>query len=98
MQIPDKFFGLNRERNIFDDPFEIPQEQLVCIVSNIVKINQKDLIQQSGIEFQIGEWFVSQGSCSNIIVHGPFKTCEAAFDFSFEKLNAVRFMSLLQFS
>lgn len=89
-----RFLGFNRLQSKDEFPGEMPEDALVCLVSNIVMLNQGALCLQSGLTFQIGDWFVSTGKHESTVVHGPFLTVEAAFEFARTSFNAVRFMAL----
>lgn len=47
-------------------------DDIVCMVSNIIQENLEPVSQQSGIDFQLGEWFVSVGAHAAAVVHGPY--------------------------
>ena len=95
---PEQFFGYSRERRPDESPFEVSEDGLVCMVSRITSVNLEVARQQSGLDFQLGDWFCSTGAHSETVVHGPFKTAQDAFDFAHSEVGAVRFMSLPQWS
>ncbi|MFZ6780412.1 hypothetical protein ACO0LD_26580 [Undibacterium sp. Ji83W] len=89
-----RFLGFNRLQSKDEFPGDVPEDALVCLVSNIVMLNQDALCQQSGLKFQIGDWFVSTGKHENTVIHGPFLTVEVAFEFARINFDAVRFVAL----
>lgn len=91
---PEQFFGYNKERGPEESPFEISEDGLICMVSRITEENLEVARQESGISFQLGEWFCSTGAHNKTVVHGPFKTSEDAFEFARLEAGAIRFMSL----
>jgi len=95
---PEQFFGYNRERRPDESPFEITEDGLVCMVSRITRVNWEVARQESGLDFQLGDWFCSTGAHSETVVHGPFKTVEDAFEFARVGAGAIRFMSLPEWS
>lgn len=90
---PVMYFGYDRQRREDESPFEISQDGLVCMVSNIAQDNQKPLQESTGIDFQMGQWFASSGVHGNTVVKGPFGDAYAAMDFSKANFGAVRFNS-----
>lgn len=95
---PEQFFGYNRERRPEESPFEVSEDGLICMVSRITTENFEVARQETGINFQLGEWFCSTGAHSETVVHGPFKTGEDAFEFARLEAGAVRFVSLPEWS
>lgn len=95
---PEQFFGYNRERKPEESPFEISEDGLVCMVSRITKANLEIARKESGLDFQLGDWFCSTGAHSETVVHGPFKTVEEGLEFARLKAGAIRFMSLPEWS
>lgn len=89
-----RYLGFNRKRSEGDLPWDTPEDALACMVSNIVAANLGPVSQQSGLNFQIGEWFVSVGAHESTVVHGPFATTELAFEFARINFNTVRFVAL----
>ena len=64
------------------------------MVSNIVVANRDAVCRQSGLKFQVGDWFVSVGEHENTMVHGPFFRIDEAFEFARINFNTVRFVAL----
>ncbi|MCY0915294.1 hypothetical protein [Massilia antarctica] len=91
-QEPERHFGFNRLRTKDELPSDMPADALVCMVSNIVVANHEALCQQSGLKFQLGDWFVSVGEHAATKVHGPFQTIDEAYEFARINFNAVRFV------
>ena len=89
-----RFVGFNRLRTKDELPFDIPEDALVCLVSNIVSVNHDALCKKAGLKFQIGDWFVSVGKHESSVVHGPFLGMEEALEFARINFNAVRFLQL----
>ena len=89
---PTQYFGYNNDLSSAESPVELPENGMLCMVSDIVDKNKQPLIDETGICFEIGDWFVSE-----IIeghqhkVHGLFKSEEAAFDFGRTNLNVVTY-------
>ena len=94
---PEKFFGYDRERRPDESPFDVSEDGLVCMVSRITSVYLEVARQQSGFDFQLGDWFCSTVAHSETVVHGPFKTVEDAVSFAHSEVGAVRFMSLPTF-
>jgi len=91
---PTQFFGYDRERRSDEDPFDLPQEGMSCMVSEIVEKTVQSLSLETNIEFQVGEWFVSEVIKNHEhIVHGAFSTEGEALDFGRKKLNVVEYRS-----
>lgn len=89
-----EFFGYDRERQSDESPFELPAEGLVCMVANIVEKNRQTLTEQSGIDFALGQWFVSQSNEFNeVTVYGPFADELEALDYGREQLGIVSYLS-----
>lgn len=89
---PERFFGFNSERKPDESPFDMSEEGLVCMISSITKINLRELQEDFGERFQIGQWFCSTGAHNGTVVHGPFNTQEEAFDFAKNEVGAIRFV------
>jgi hypothetical protein len=90
----ERFLGFDRLRTKDERPLDLPEDALVCMASNIAAANQVALREQSGLDFQLGDWFVSSGAHDNTKIHGPFPTVDAAFEFARVNFGAVRFVSL----
>ena len=91
---PTEYFGYNKECQPNESPFELPPEEVVCMVSNIVEKNQKQVIEKSGINFVLGQWFVSQNNDFNeVTVFGPFEDESEALDYGREQLGVVSYRS-----
>lgn len=95
---PEQFFGYDRERKPEESPFEVSEDGLVCMVSRITRENLEVARQESGLDFQLGDWFCSTGAHNETVVHGPFKTVEDAFEFARSEAGAIRFMTLPEWS
>lgn len=89
---PQMWWGYDRERKQHELPVEIPDD-MVCMVSNITTVNQADINRSLGSDFQLGEWFVSTGRHEDSVVHGPFSTMDAAFNYAKDELGAIRFLT-----
>ncbi len=90
---PTTWFGYNREREPNEDPLSIPTKGLLCMISEIIVPNQQAVIDETGIDFNLGDWFLSESL--NIDekddddqlkehehrVHGPFENEESAMTF-----------------
>ena len=89
-----EYFGYDRERQSDESPFELPAEGLVCMVSIIVEKNRQPLIEESGIDFALGQWFVSQyNEFNEVTVYGPFEDESEALDYGREQLGVVSYLS-----
>lgn len=87
---PTMFWGYDREPRRGELPGETPDD-MVCMVSNITPLNQRHLNATAGLDFKLGDWFVSTGRHEDSKVHGPFNTAEKAFDYAKAESGAVRF-------
>lgn len=87
---PEKFFGFTSERKPDESPFEMSEDGLVCMVSSITKMNLREVQEDFGEHFKIGQWFCS--AQNGTVVHGPFDTAEEAFDFAQTKVGVIRFV------
>lgn len=91
---PTEYFGYSKECQPNESPFELPSEGVVCMVSNIVEKNQQQVIETSGINFVLGQWFVSQNNDFNeVTVYGPFEDESEALDYGRERLGVVSYRS-----
>jgi len=88
---PRMFWGYDRERRPGETPFDVPDD-MVCMVSNITPMNQAPVNADTGIDFELGEWFVSTGRCADTVVHGPFDTLNEAFEYARTETGAIRFI------
>lgn len=61
------------------------------MVSNITSYNLEPLRAETGICFEIGQWFVSENSKTSTKVHGPFANEQSCFEFAKENCGAIRF-------
>ena len=93
MEMPDQFFGYNKEAETIEEKMGLSEAGLVCMVAQINRQNIQMACQQSGLDFKIGDWFVSTGAHENTVVHGPFQKMEAAFDYAREKAGAIRMVA-----
>lgn len=88
-----EYFGYDRECQPDESPSELPAEGLLCKVSNIVEKNRRQIIEESGIDFELGQWFVYQyNEFHEVTVYGPFKDEAEALDYTREQLGAVSFL------
>ena len=86
-----QFFGYSTLASPGESPLDLPELGLVCMVSNITSYNLEPLRAETGIYFEIGQWFVSEGSYTSTKVHGPFTDEQSCFEFAKENFDAVRF-------
>lgn len=94
---PEQFFGYDRERRPDESPFEFSDDGLVCMVSSITGQNLDFARQETGKDYKLGDWFCSVGAHDDTVIHGPFENSEIAFNFAYENLSVVRFISAPQF-
>jgi hypothetical protein len=90
--VPIQHFGYDHDLSSCKSPFEIPKNGLVCMVSEVVKKTQQALTEETGIDFNIGDWFVSatiEGHEHE--VHGAFKSEEEALNFGKTECNVVAY-------
>lgn len=86
-----RYFGYSTEGGEDESPFDIPEQGMVCMVSNIIERNREPVSQQTGRDFVVGQWFVSEGGCDTVVVHGPFEAETEALDFAAKQCKAIRF-------
>lgn len=86
-----QFFGYSTEASKNESPFDLPEEGLVCMVSNITEYNREAISKETGRTFELDQWFVSESEHESTIVHGPFDSENVAFDFGKEHCMAIRF-------
>lgn len=86
-----QFFGYSTSAAPGESPFELPELGLVCMVSNIAPCNLEPIKAETGIAFELGDWFVSEGSHDATKVHGPFSDEHECFEFAKANCGAVRF-------
>lgn len=67
------------------------QDDLVCVVGNIVPANQATLSEQTGIDFSVGDWFASMPQGEALAVHGPYENEDEAKTFARSACGAVYF-------
>ena len=77
---PDQYFGYVDEDKIATNSYVLDQDGLVCMVCNVTNVNCDIIREESGKDFQIGDWYFSTGAHANTVIHGPFKDQEDAFN------------------
>lgn len=91
---PEQYFGYNRERSDGESPFDFPAEGMLCMVSIINEQNILPLIEETKINFELGQWFLSENLENHKhIVHGPFNEVESALDFGRVELGVISYRS-----
>ena len=93
MDMPEQFFGYNKEAETLEEKMGVTEKGLVCMIARINAQNIQMARQQSGLDFKLGDWFVSTGAHENTIVHGPFQKVETAFEYAREKTGAIRMVA-----
>ncbi len=88
-----RFFGYDATAPADAGPFDLPQQGLTCMVFRIGPEEFRELRAQMSFAFTEGDWAVSTGAHEQTVVHGPFPTLDAAFDFGRDHAGAVRFFS-----
>jgi hypothetical protein len=89
---PDKYFGYNRERLPGELMSEFPVEDMLCMVSIINEQNIVPIMEETNLNFELGQWFLSEKlEHDKHVVHGPFDEIEAAFDFGRIELGVVSY-------
>jgi hypothetical protein len=86
-----QFFGYSTLASPGESPFDLDVPGMVCMISNIAPCNLKPIRDETGIAFNLGDWFVSVGAHDAITVHGPFPDEEECFEFARANCGAVRF-------
>lgn len=86
-----QFFGYSTDAAKGESAFDLPEDGMVCMVSNITEYNRKAINEETGRVFKLGQWFVSENEHESTIVHGPFDNENTAFDFGKEHCKAIRF-------
>ena len=86
-----QFFGYSTPASPGESPFDLPELGLVCMVSNIAPCNLEPIRFETGIPFELGQWFVSEGSHESTKVHGPFADEQECFEFAKANCRAIRF-------
>lgn len=86
-----QFFGYSTEASPGESPFDLDIPGMVCMISNVAACNLKPIRDETGIPFNLGDWFVSVGSHDAITVHGPFPDEEICFEFAKTNCGAIRF-------
>ena len=77
---PEQYFGYVDTKEISSNEHVLNDKGLVCMVSNVTGLNRDAIKEDSGQDFQFGEWFFSTGAHEDTIVHGPFKDQDSAFN------------------
>lgn len=89
---PIQYFGYDNDLSSTGSPVELPENGMLCMVSEIVDKNKQPLIDETGICFEIGDWFVSEIIKDHEYkVHGSFQNEELALDFGRTELNVVTY-------
>jgi hypothetical protein len=92
---PEQYFGYSRERREDESPFELPSEGMLCMVSIINEQNIADIRAETNINFEIGQWFLSENLQDHkFILHGPFDGIEAAFNFGRIELGVISYRTV----
>ena len=86
----DRFFGYDRQAQTPEERVMVSQTGLVCMVARIHAENIQGVRRETGLDFKLGDWFVSTGAHQNTQVYGPFHALEAAFKFAREEVDAIR--------
>lgn len=86
-----QYFGYDNDSSV-DSFFELPDDGLLCMVSQVVDKDLQDSVNEKGLFFEIGDWFVSEviEGCSYKL-HGPFENEDKALSFGCSELNVVTF-------
>lgn len=91
---PKQFFGFNRECRPDESPFDLSEDGLVCMVSELTALNLDDMKKSTNKDWEVGQWFCSTGAHENTVTHGPFESVEDAFDFAQSKFGSIRFVCM----
>lgn len=84
-----QWYGYDQPSQSGDKPNS--RKGMVCVVGNTTPPNALSLSEQSGIAFEVGQWFVSDGNTANIAIHGPFPSQDVAMRFGRSQYHATRF-------
>lgn len=92
---PRQYFGYAQERQQDEDPFELPDTGMICMVS---EVKNEPLVIETGVVFKVGEWFVSEIIKEHEhIVHGPFDSEVDALEFGSNSLKVKSYRSAPEF-
>ena len=89
----DRFFGYDQEARTPEEQVMVSEVGLVCMVARIDTENVQMVRRQTGLDFKLGDWFVSTGAHQNTKVYGPFRELGAAFEFAREQAGAIRMVA-----
>ncbi len=76
------FFGFQQKTNT-----------VTCMVRQVTESVLYELLETGNSSFNLNDWVLTEGSCDEITVHGPFTTMEEAFNFGNQNLGVERFQS-----
>ncbi len=79
-QEPEQHFGYIDKKDIKNNKHALDEKGLVCMICNVTNVNCDIIREESGKDFQIGNWYFSTGAHENTIIHGPFKDKDSAFN------------------
>ena len=89
--LPGHFLGYSRDRSAEESHFETSDDGLACVVSRITKENLDSVKKETGFSFHINDWVCLSGPHDKLLLQGPFKELEDAFEFARLNFGAVRF-------
>ena len=93
MPMANRFFGYDREARTPEERVTVSEVGLVCMVARIDAGNIQMARRDTGLDFRLGDWFVSTGAHQHTKVYGPFYELEAAFEFAREEAGAIRMVA-----
>lgn len=93
---PERYLGYDNDKPSDDNPFSHSVEGLCCMVTNITKRTQRDAQVISGRELPVGCWIVTNRTPASktVMIDGPFKTMQDAYDFGRTKYNVRRYKAM----
>lgn len=95
--ILSRFFGYDESAEASPGLLDEGLRGLVCMAFEVTQDDLPDIHRHSAGRFKVGDWAVSTGAHEDTVVHGPFESMDAAFEFGRLEAGAVRFMSAVEF-
>lgn len=95
---PIQYFGYDRVFPETVPPYELPEEGLLCMISEVVPDNVEDIRNESGKHFEIGDWWVSANESDGTVrIRGPFSSEEEALEIGRQEFGVISYRGAPQF-
>lgn len=89
---PKQYFGYNNDLSNAVSPIDLPEEGMLCMVSEVVEKDVDTLNSETGGNFKVDDWFVSAMSDRHEYkVFGPFESEANALAFGEQELGVVKY-------